>query len=670
VNKVNKVNQVKTLKPSHRADIDGLRGVAVLSVIFYHMGFSFFEGGFVGVDVFFVVSGYLITRSIIFDLKHGQFSILDFYNRRARRILPSLLVVVFLSTISGYFFMPPPSYKDLTESSLAALLFVSNFHFQAEVDYFDTIAELKPLLHTWSLAIEEQFYFVIPILVLLSKSIRAFTILIAIVFVAALVSFLISSEDQSKLFFFPQYRVWELAVGSLCSLIEYRHSNILGRLKSLKIAYFGMLGVLSSVLLFNSTEWPSSLAIIPVFGTFLILFNAGKNMFLGNGLLAFFGKRSYSFYLVHFPIISFSYYIVGTSLSASQTLLVVCLIFVFGVFIFQTVEKKFVLTTTSVTSISSAVTNRKLFLFVGFFSALTFSISMAAISTEGYMFNPNKEYLQKVVSTTKRQHILCSEPSVLECVNKSENAKVVLIGDSNSYHFAVGAEKYSPNNKIISLTKGGCMPLAKFTRLEQSKSYNDKCLNFNKDVDEIVSSDFSKERVAVVSAAWMLYLYGDDLYKNEPMSKLANFGDIVLGDVDFKPIQKDQKRLAMREYLVNLVQKLSERFQYVVILGPIPPQPYAVQSEASLQFYGHNGTSSALFYSYATPILDIFEEMENLRISNVEVIYPHIQLCDTFIKDRCVGYVDGEHFYGDESHVSAVGQYVAYKGLFDYLSNL
>ena len=110
---MNQVKQVNTLKPSHRADIDGLRGVAVLSVIFYHMGFSFFEGGFVGVDVFFVVSGYLITRSIIFDLERGQFSILDFYNRRIRRILPSLLMVVFLSTICGYFFMPPPSYMIL-----------------------------------------------------------------------------------------------------------------------------------------------------------------------------------------------------------------------------------------------------------------------------------------------------------------------------------------------------------------------------------------------------------------------------------------------------------------------------------------------------------------------------------------------------------------------------
>ncbi|MDC1035661.1 acyltransferase family protein [Alphaproteobacteria bacterium] len=662
---------MNSFKLSHRDDIDGLRGIAVLSVIFYHMGFSLFEGGFVGVDVFFVISGYLITRSVVSDVKRNQFSILGFYNRRIRRILPSLLVVLLITMIFGFFVMPPPSYEELSKSSISALFFYSNFYFQSEVDYFDTVAELKPLLHTWSLAIEEQFYLVFPILAFLSKSLRAFTVFVFIIFLATLFLFFITSAEQSEVFFFPQFRVWELGLGSLCSLVEFRSQPLIKRLKGRLFAYIGFIGILLSILFFDSKGWPNSIAIIPVLSTFLILFNSNKVSLLNSGLLIFFGRRSYSFYLVHYPIISFSYYIVGVSLTYFQTLVVAFLIFIIGVLLFHSVEQRFTRTKATLSQSIFTATNRTLGWFVSGFSAVVLAISLIGVSTDGYMLNPNKDKLKKVASTIKREHIMCSAKEPFSaCLKAQPNAKVVLIGDSNAYHFAVGAKKNSPKNEIILFAKGGCLPLVRFTRLEQTKSFNNKCMSWNDEVNELFQTDFPKGRVVVVSAAWLLYLYGDNLYQNEPMSKLANFGNTVLGNDDFEPIAKDQKIVEMRQYLIDLVNTLSKKFENVVILGPLPPQPFAVQSETKLQFYGHNGTSSKLFYSYAEPLLEVFEEIKSLQLSNVNVILPHVQLCDAQVKERCVGFVDGEHYYGDEFHVSAIGQYVAYSELFKYLKNL
>jgi peptidoglycan/LPS O-acetylase OafA/YrhL len=155
------------MHPKYRSDIDGLRAVAVLSVIFFHSGISVFSGGYVGVDIFFVISGYLITTIIVREIGNNEFSISQFYERRFRRILPALTVVVIVSLAVGLFLLTPASLIDLGKSALATTLFSSNILFYFESGYFDSPAEIKPLLHTWSLAIEEQYYIFFPLLLML-----------------------------------------------------------------------------------------------------------------------------------------------------------------------------------------------------------------------------------------------------------------------------------------------------------------------------------------------------------------------------------------------------------------------------------------------------------------------------------------------------------------------
>jgi peptidoglycan/LPS O-acetylase OafA/YrhL len=193
----------------YRPEIDGLRAVAILPVILFHAGFSVFSGGYVGVDVFFVISGYLITTKLIVELEQGIFSIAHFYERRARRILPALFVVIFSCFPFAYIWMMPNQLEDFSASVVTAALSISNIFFLSQVDYFAPSAELQPLLHTWSLAIEEQYYFLFPLLLLAMRRFRRRNIAVVVV-ALTLLSFSFSEwawrENAERSFFFTLSR--------------------------------------------------------------------------------------------------------------------------------------------------------------------------------------------------------------------------------------------------------------------------------------------------------------------------------------------------------------------------------------------------------------------------------------------------------------------------------
>ncbi len=212
----------------YRIEIDGLRALAVIPVIFFHAGFSFFNGGYVGVDIFFVISGYLITSIILNDLKKDKFSIINFYERRARRILPALFFVMLFCIPFAYFFLLPDEMVKFGRSLIAVSLFGSNFLFWQESGYFDLASELKPLLHTWSLAIEEQFYIFFPILFALiwkyfrSKVFISFLFLFFLSFFFMLIGETIKPNNMFFFYMLPA-RGWEILSGAL--IAYYMDSN-------------------------------------------------------------------------------------------------------------------------------------------------------------------------------------------------------------------------------------------------------------------------------------------------------------------------------------------------------------------------------------------------------------------------------------------------------------
>lgn len=294
----------------YRREIDGLRAVAVLPVILFHAGFSVFSGGYVGVDVFFVISGYLITSILIAELEQGDFSIARFYERRARRILPALFVVMFACLPFAYMWMLPSQLKDFAQSLVAVVFFSSNVLFWREDGYFAAAAELKPLLHTWSLAVEEQYYLLFPIFLLVLWRFgrqRVFWSVIAVATLSLLLAEWGWRNKPSANFYLAPTRAWELLAGSICAFMTVgraqRSSNVLSAL-GLALIVFAIFAYI------DSTPFPSVYTLVPVVGTALVILFAAQDTwvarllslrgFVGIGLI------SYSAYLWHQPLFAFA----------------------------------------------------------------------------------------------------------------------------------------------------------------------------------------------------------------------------------------------------------------------------------------------------------------------------------------------------------------------------
>ena len=294
----------------YRREIDGLRAVAVVPVILFHAGFGVFSGGYVGVDVFFVISGYLITTILINELAQGNFSIAGFYERRARRILPALFIVMLACLPFAYMWMLPSQLKDFSGSIFAVVISLSNLFFLTKVGYFAPSAELQPLLHTWSLAIEEQYYFIFPLFLLIINRLKL-SIVGFIVFGLVIISFIFSEwawrEDAERSFFFTISRFWEIGVGSLCAFLTIskapRSNNLLSTV--------GLAMIVFSIFAYDANiPFPSVYALVPVIGTALIILFAAQGtwvarllsmrVFVGIGLISF------SAYLWHQPLFAFA----------------------------------------------------------------------------------------------------------------------------------------------------------------------------------------------------------------------------------------------------------------------------------------------------------------------------------------------------------------------------
>lgn len=294
----------------YRSEIDGLRAVAVVPVVLFHAGVYGFSGGFVGVDVFFVISGYLITTLLIGEFENGIFSIVRFYERRARRILPALFTVILFCLPFAWFHMVPVQLREFSRALVAVGLFASNILFWLKTDYFAPSVEENPLIHTWSLAVEEQFYIIFPVLLIVlwkfGKKPVFLTIVTISIFSLALSEWGSRYAPSANFYLLPT-RAWELGVGVICAFVLNKKAAYSSAILSL----IGLLLITSSIYWFDSeTPFPSSYAILPVGGTALVIIFARKSNLTGK-LLSFpifvgIGLLSYSTYLWHQPLFAFA----------------------------------------------------------------------------------------------------------------------------------------------------------------------------------------------------------------------------------------------------------------------------------------------------------------------------------------------------------------------------
>lgn len=295
--------EAKHILMKYRPEIDGLRAVAVLPVILFHAGLGLFAGGFVGVDVFFVISGYLITTILLTEIEEDRFSLWTFYERRARRILPALFVVLLACLPFAWVWMLPEQLEAFGKSLVAVMLFGSNILFWRETGYFAPAAEEKPLLHTWSLAVEEQYYLVVPLILMvgLRRFGRnpTFWGLVILSLVSLALCEIGRRSHPSAAFYLAPTRAWELLAGSLCAFIQ-RHDGRQRRSQVLSGLGLGL--ICASVLAFDGqTPFPSLYALVPVLGTVLIILFATADTLAGRILtlrgFVGIGLISYSAYL-------------------------------------------------------------------------------------------------------------------------------------------------------------------------------------------------------------------------------------------------------------------------------------------------------------------------------------------------------------------------------------
>lgn len=321
---------------NYRADIDGLRAIAVLSVVLFHLDLPFFSGGYVGVDVFFVISGYLITSIIKHKYEHHDFKLSDFYARRIRRLLPPLIATIAATLLGASLVMTPYDMVAFSRSAAAALFSLSNIVFYLESGYWDTASELKPLLHTWSLGVEEQFYLFWPVLIIgllrIRRSVPLGVSLALISVLGALLCIWFTGIDQSAAFYLLPFRVFQFAIGALlipiAAALHDRANTYLHSCLALAF-WLGIFCIAASVVMFDgNTHFPGWAVLLPTAGSALVLLHAATSSKIGapahqlmqNTASVWVGKVSYSMYLVHWPIIALYRYEFGTQLSTASQL--------------------------------------------------------------------------------------------------------------------------------------------------------------------------------------------------------------------------------------------------------------------------------------------------------------------------------------------------------------
>ena len=480
----------------HRREIDGLRALAILPVLFYHAGFSWIPGGFFGVDVFFVISGFLITGIIVNELHAtGRFSLAGFYERRARRILPALFLVIGVMYPVGWFLLVPDQFQNFNDSLRSIVLFVSNYFFLGIMGYFDPNIDLNPMLHTWSLAIEEQFYIFFPLILWLVWKFVKERYWIPLLSVLGVASLLWAqnnyAQDPNGTFYLLQFRAWELIAGAMAAIHLSHRAKAKVETEGqpytsqwLSLLGFGMVAY-SMFFLDASMTHPGFVTLIPVIGTVLIIMFAGVGTFtnrvLSMRVFVGIGLISYSAYLWHQPI--FAFFRVSQLHEPTPVmflpLIALTMVLSWGSWKFvenpfrnrKRFKRRFILT---------AAATSMLLIFTGSWAAGHASVQKLRTSFSGQSFDD----LQKRVSRNYGLNKDCASfDKNLEGCTFGENPDTLLWGDSYAMHAANALKSGNNPLSFIQHSMSACNPVLELA--QQNPSYGipfaKKCIAFNRE---------------------------------------------------------------------------------------------------------------------------------------------------------------------------------------------
>ena len=611
---------------SYRADLDGLRAFAVISVLLYHLGVRFIPGGYVGVDVFFVLSGFFITKLIFSDLQQDQFSFLNFYERRVRRIAPALLFVCAWTTVFALIILMPDELKTYAQRLLAALFSVSNIVFSHE-GYFAPKGGTQPLLHTWSLGIEEQFYLLFPILLAQAYK-RQRQHLGSIVWALLVVSFILSAiqvETRPRIaFFWLHTRSWELLAGCVIALglVPIARSQ----LQRETAGALGLLGILAAVFLYrDSIPFPGPAALLPCVGTALVIWSGDGTRtakILGARPIVFIGLVSYSLYLWHWPLIVYTRLLFVEPFTPTQQAMLALASLVLAVFTWRFVETPF--------------RGRKTRNFdqTTVFVAAAYGIStlavfaIACIILKGFPVRFDKDILKLASASADKSpmrrkcHFGVSKKNAYEksCVlGAPVEPDIIVYGDSHGAElsFALASLLKERKESLRELTASACSP-----GMDETLGERKKCATYN----EIILKR---------------------LTELPPTT-------IIIASNSFKWARK--YREAFLRGLEATLHRLHAAGHRVILLGPAPNHPNEVPVPGTLarkeEFGGR--PQDYIFDPNMAWFRTLDEELKGIADSE-HVRY--VSLAHLFCGwNGCKAYIDGVVMFKDDNHVSLAGE--------------
>ncbi len=647
----------------YRAEIDGLRAIAVLPVILYHAGLPAFSGGYIGVDVFFVISGYLITGIIYPEISGGTFSIVNFYERRARRILPALFFVVFCSIFFAWNWMLPDEFIAFSNSIIAVNLFSSNILFWQESGYFELTSELKPLLHTWSLAVEEQFYIIFPILVLLIKPLGrlGFLTIIGLLVLASLALSQWSSEAYVNAnFYLLPTRAWELGIGALLALFPVTHMK-----KPIGLAQvFSLVGIcliMWSIFTFDETvPFPSLWALIPVIGTALVLGFGDNNTIVGRLLsikpLVGVGLISYSAYLWHQPLFAFCRIRSLDEIASSVYLILSLLSLVLAYFSWRFVEQPFR---------DKNVFGRNHIFLLGIVGTIFFiSFGIVGSIMDGV---PSRFSAETITMLSENQVIRSRNCSLLPkgdgfvlkkaCRMGDFSKSISLWGDSHARALAPDLSKLfnSIGLSMIQLTPVGCTPVIGY----EWKNKNLHCIEKTQAIQEFLLTHTEKGDVILLHGRWTNLMWPTPFDNGEGGRELELVTPPIIRDAPYLKAGQPGWISMMQEQFYKTVEPLLSNGRRIVLIYSVPEVGWHVPKYLARQKIFENQASENLSTSYL-----VFKERSNegYRLldslgdnPNLLRIYPEEVFCNTTIPGRCMAQEAGVVLYADDDHLGHNG---------------
>lgn len=644
-------------KLDYRNDIDILRSLSIFLVVLYHLDFNFFQKGFLGVPIFFTISGFLITNLIVNYSKNNKFTYQFFLNQRLRRILPAYFFTLLITFLIGKQIILFDDTKLFLESFIPSLFFLSNFYFWQSINYFNHYTEYMPLIHTWSLSIEMQFYIIYPLVfIFFKKNINFIKIIILFAFfLSLLLDIYFSSIKPVASFYLPVTRVWEILFGCLIALFSVKIPN-----KYLN--YIGYVIIFLSIFfLENFISSSFALKLTVVFATGLILIT-GKKL-VANGyiikLLIFTGLISYSLYLIHYPLISLfkHYFILEPSLDIKIIILISS--YLISVLSYKYIETPF----------RRKNTNKEFLLKDKYFYNLlclsvvifTMAIVYSNYNFKNNLLNVNNKNKEQIYSSKceYNPYIFIHKLKIDECLtnNKINKIDFIILGDSHAQSVSKNLsekifQKFKQNT-LISIMPA-CAPILGLKRINDSQR-SKNCEKFNTLNNEIIVAKNIKN--IILLANWPSYTNSGEFNNGE-------------GGIDKEFVIYDYNNKKNFKYFFEKQLEIFKNSKSkIYLIFPIPEAGWDVKrlDDRMKSRNMEKDEISISFEKYLERNKEIHSIFENVNDENIKKIYSYKFFCLSFIKDRCVNKFENKLLYRDKDHLSHYGSELFTDYLVNYL---